>query len=73
LAVTHERFLAALNEYMYHSRIMKYPKELDKILKYELSSLIDMEQSGEGPFNKKNIDTYYDKYLELKKQENQEI
>jgi len=60
------------NEYLYHSKIMKYPKEIDKILKKELNNLIEMEQSEEGPFNKKIIDMYYEKYLELKRQETEE-
>ena len=60
------------NEYNYHSKIMNYPKEIDKILNRELSNLIELEQSGKGPFNKKNIDMYYDKYLELKNDKNKE-
>ena len=30
------------NEYNYHSRIMKYPKEIDKILKQELSKIDEL-------------------------------
>ena len=55
------------NEYNYHSKIMHYPKEIDKILKNELSNLIEMEQTNTVPFDKKVIDKYYEKYLEIKK------
>ena len=51
---------------------MNYPKEINKILNRELSNLIELEQSGKVPFNKKNIDMYYDKYLELKNEKNKE-
>ena len=55
------------NEYNYHSKVMHYPKEIDIILKKELSNLIDMEQSSITPFNKKVIDEYYEKYIKLRK------
>ncbi len=55
------------NEYKYHSKLMHYPKEIDEILKYELSNLIDMERKGESPFNKEVIDMYYEKFLKLRK------
>ena len=61
------------NEYNYHSKLMHYPKEIDKILKSELSTLIEMEQTNEIPFDKKIIDKYYEDYLKIKHmKENQE-
>ena len=53
------------NEYNYHSKIMHYPKEIDGILKSELNTLINKEKKNEIPFDKKIIDKYYEKYLEL--------
>ena len=55
------------NEYNYHSKIMHYPKVMDKILKNELSNLIEMEQTNTSPFDKKMVDYYYEKYTNLKK------
>ena len=46
------------NEYKYHSKIMRYPKEIDKILKRELDTLINMERNNDVPFNKNIIDKY---------------
>ena len=56
------------NEYKYHKKIMHYPKEIDDILKYELSNLIEMERKKEYPFSKEIIDEYYEKYLKLRKE-----
>ena len=47
---------------------MHYPKEIDDILKYELSNLIEMERKKEYPFSKEIIDEYYEKYLKLRKE-----
>ena len=53
------------NEYNYHRRIMHYPKELDIILKNELSSLIEMKRKNEGPFSPGIVEKYYQKYKNL--------
>lgn len=50
------------NEYKYHRKIMKYPPEIDFIVKKELSSLIEMKKNNKGPFDKKVID-YYNKFI----------
>ena len=47
------------NEYNYHKRIMKYPREINQIIKSELSSLIEMKKSGVVPFNYELIEKYY--------------
>jgi len=54
-------------EYQYHKRIMKYPKELDIILRSELTNLINRVRNKEFPFNKSDIDKYYEEYKKLAK------
>ncbi len=54
------------NEYNYHKKLMKYPKEINYIVKEELSSLIEMKKSGEFPFNKESIYKYYDMFKKIK-------
>ena len=53
------------NEYNYHKQLMKYPEELDIILKRELDELIDMEKKRQGPFDKTLIDSYKEKYCKI--------
>ena len=55
------------NEYNYHKKIMNYPKELDVILKSELTELINMKKEKMFPFNKKNIKKYHELYENIKK------
>jgi protein associated with RNAse G/E len=55
------------NEYNYHKKIMHYPDELDLILNTELSNLISMKKANIGPFDVQNINSYYEKYRNLKK------
>ena len=57
------------NEYKYHKKQMHYSNRLDFILKYELGSLIERVRIKKDPFNKKAIEKYYEKYLELLKKE----
>jgi len=47
------------NEYKYHKKIMKYSENLDRILQYELTNLINIKRAEEGPFDKKKIENYY--------------
>jgi len=54
------------NEYNYHKKLMNYPKEINYIVKQELSSLIEMKKAGEFPFDKKVIESYYEKFKEIK-------
>ena len=58
------------NEYKFHRKIMNYSKNLDFILKKELTSLLEMIQEKNGPFSKEEINKYYQRYLEMS--ENQE-
>lgn len=46
------------NEYNYHKKIMKYPKEVNLIIKSELSSLIDIKRQGVFPFDEEEIYKY---------------
>lgn len=54
------------NEYNYHKKLMKYPKEINEIIKYELTSLIEMKRKEVNPFNKTLIDYYYKIYQKIK-------
>ena len=46
---------------------MHYPKEIQMILKSELSTLIEMKKKNEGPFAKDEIEKYYHIYKKLSK------
>ena len=46
------------NEYNYHKKLMKYSKDINYILKKELSSLIEMKKASEFPFNVDVIEYY---------------
>ena len=50
----------------YHKKIMNYPDEIDKIVKYELNRLIEKYKRREDPFNEETIKKYYDLYKKLK-------
>ena len=54
------------NEYNYHKKLMKYPKEINYIIKEELSALIEMKKSGEFPFNTECIEYYYNIFKKVK-------
>ncbi len=53
------------NEYNYHKKLMSYPKEIDFIIKSELSSLIEMKRQGKFPFDKKVIEEYFEVFSKL--------
>ena len=55
------------NEYKYHSKIMNYPKELDVILKRELTELINMKKNKIAPFDPEIIAKYHEIYENIKK------
>lgn len=50
------------NEYNYHRKLMHYPKEIEMIIKSELSYLIDLKRKNEGPFAPGVIEKYYQIY-----------
>ena len=53
------------NEYNYHKKLMRYPKEINFIVKNELSSLIEMKKSSVFPFNVETIEYYYKLFREI--------
>lgn len=53
------------NEYNYHKKIMHYSDELDKIVKSELSSLIELKRANKGPFDKNIVNEYYEEYIKI--------
>lgn len=55
------------NEYNYHRKLMNYPKEINYIIKNELSSLIEMKKSSVFPFDKKIVEYYYGIFKEILK------
>ncbi len=55
-------------EYQYHKKKMNYSEDLDKILKSELTELINKVRNKEIPFNKEIIDQYYKEYKKVKKE-----
>ena len=57
-------------EYSYHKRIMNYSKDIDIILKDELTILINKVRNKEFPFNSDMIKKYYLEYKKLQKVSN---
>ena len=55
------------NEYNYHRKLMKYSKDLNRVVKSELSSLIEMKKQGMFPFDYGAIEYYYNIFKNLKK------
>ena len=55
------------NEYNYHRKIMNYSDRLDKVVKNQLSKLIEIKKSNSGPFEPGIVEKYYDEYCKLNK------
>ena len=53
-------------EYKYHKKLMNYPEVLDKILKSELTKLIDLARTKEGAFKYGEVERYCKLYEEIK-------
>lgn len=53
-------------EYNYHKNKMNYSDDLDKILKSELTELIELARNKTGPFIKGEVERYYNIYIEYK-------
>ena len=53
-------------EYKYHKKLMNYSDEIDKILKQELTNLIDMVRKKENAFMTGNVEHYCNLYNEMK-------
>ena len=56
-------------EYNYHKKLMGYSEDIDKIIKSELTYLINMAKEKKEPFNGLKIDYYYNLYLMYKKKQ----
>ena len=54
-------------EYKYHKKLMNYSADLDKVLKSELSVLIEMARKKEEPFSHSIIEHYYEIYKSFRK------
>lgn len=54
-------------EYEYHRSKMKYPDDIDKIVKYEIKNLINIYKSKKVPFDKDYLMKYYEIYKKIKK------
>lgn len=53
-------------EYKYHKNLMKYPESIDKILKSELTDLIDLARNKKEAFQHTEIEKYCNLYEKLK-------
>lgn len=63
------------SEYEYHRKKMGYSDEIDTIVKQELKNLIKLYNEKKGPFDIKEVQKYYEKYMliideKIKKDEN---
>lgn len=54
------------SEYEYHKRLMKYPEDLQKILKYKLDELIERFNNRKVPFNEELLKKYEKEYNHYK-------
>lgn len=55
------------NEYKYHNKKLNYGDDIDKIVKYELTNLINLKNEKKGPFDEEALKKYNEKYAELLK------
>ena len=53
------------NEYNYHKKLYKYPKDIDTIVRAELSKLIEMKRANVGPFKPGLMEEYYETYKKM--------
>ena len=44
-----------------------YSNEIDKVVKYELSKLIELKRAAKGPFEEGLVQSYYEKLKKMKK------
>lgn len=55
------------NEYRYHKKIMKYGRELDRIIENSLKELISWKREKKGPFEENIVTKYYEKFKSIEK------
>ena len=53
------------NEYKYHKKKFGYSEDLNKVINYELSNLIELSKNNKGPFDKKMLKKYNKQYLDV--------
>ena len=53
-------------EYKYHKKLMNYPETIDKILKSELTNLIDKVRKRNIPFDNVTLEKQLEEYKKLK-------
>ncbi len=53
-------------EYKYHKKLMNYSNDIDKIVKKDLSNLIEIVRKKDGPFDHEVIKKYHIMYNSLK-------
>lgn len=53
-------------EYKYHKKLMNYPESIDKILKYELTKLIDLARNKDEAFQYGEVERYCNLYKMIK-------
>ncbi len=53
------------SEYIIHSAQMKYPKEIDGILKKYMKIILDMYHKNEKPFNRQYNEVQFQQYLDM--------
>ncbi|MFC7373632.1 DUF402 domain-containing protein [Fictibacillus iocasae] len=54
------------DEYKLHQRMMRYPPELDTIIKRNLNELLSMITQKKGPFEPGFVEEWYERFLELR-------
>lgn len=52
-------------EYKYHKKVMEYPEKIDKILKDELTNLINLVRKKSGAFKPGTIEHYCSMYKDI--------
>uniref|UniRef100_UPI0035A1C130 DUF402 domain-containing protein n=1 Tax=Jeotgalibaca porci TaxID=1868793 RepID=UPI0035A1C130 len=60
-----EKRLLDVDEYELHRARMKYPKEIDHILKENVKILVSWINEEKGPFSKEYVDLWYERYRQL--------
>ena len=60
------RCMMTCNKYKY-GWLLYHKKDIDKIVKEELSYLIDMKRHEKGPFSPGIVEKYYNEFEKIKK------
>ncbi len=53
------------NEYKYHKKIFNYSTDLDRVIKSELTKLIEIKKKNEFPFKEEDVKRYYELFNEM--------